>query len=400
MAMLADPIVQRIRQENESLRESGELHRQRIRMLRKARRTDRQKSEALKERLTDHWTITSGFLDDIIKYPEFLHAMTLRTPEKFDHTLNRLKELLERNGETALFWEVGSRSKNSGSRRILPLRHAYLLWLFRSRLSIPQEALATMFGVDQATVSRYLPLMTRLLGEIDTAPRKISEAAQKARTLEESKKIIPGRRGGELMVDGTHNRVRRSADKERRKKTYSGKKKAHTYNTNIVINKRRVIVAISKTVPGSVHDKTLLNEDPPNLGIITARMGQKDVPEKEKPDVLTDKGYQGTREEYPGWHIRHPYKKKPGADKKTGGLTKKQRAYNKRVNSSRVAIEHVIGNLKQYKRLTDPYDGTEEEYNDELNAIAGMVNQDLMWDEIKLRDADLLKRLAEERARL
>ena len=29
-----------------------------------------------------------------------------------------------------------------------------------------------------------------------------------------------------------------------------------------------------------------------------------------------------------------------------------------------------------------------------------MVNQDLMWDEIKLRDADLLKRLAEERARL
>ena len=167
-----------------------------------------------------------------------------------------------------------------------------------------------------------------------------------------------------------------------------------------MINKRRVIVAISKTVPGSVHDKTLLNEDPPNLGIITARMGQKDVPEKEKPDVLTDKGYQGTREEYPGWHIRHPYKKKPGADKKTGGLTKKQRAYNKRVNSSRVAIEHVIGNLKQYKRLTDPYDGTEEEYNDELNAIAGMVNQDLMWDEIKLRDADLLKRLAEERARL
>ena len=54
-------------------------------MLRKARRTDRQKSEALKERLTDHWTITSRFLDGIIKYPEFLHAMTLRTPEKFDH---------------------------------------------------------------------------------------------------------------------------------------------------------------------------------------------------------------------------------------------------------------------------------------------------------------------------
>ncbi len=65
-----------------------------------------------------------------------------------------------------------------------------------------------------------------------------------------------------------------------------------------------------------------------------------------------------------------------------------------------MAIEHVIGSLKQYKRLTDPYDGTEEEYNDELNAIAGMVNQDLMWDEIKLRDADLLKRLAEKRARL
>ena len=105
MAMLAEPIVQRIRQENEELRESGELHRQRIRALREARRTDRQKSEALKERLADHWTVTSRFLDDIIKYPEFLHAMTLRTPEKFDHTLNRLKELLERSGALLGNWE-------------------------------------------------------------------------------------------------------------------------------------------------------------------------------------------------------------------------------------------------------------------------------------------------------
>ncbi len=64
--------------------------------------TDCQKSEALEEHLTDHWTVTSRFVDDIIKYPEFLNAMTLRTPEKFDHTLHRLKDLLERNGETAL----------------------------------------------------------------------------------------------------------------------------------------------------------------------------------------------------------------------------------------------------------------------------------------------------------
>ncbi len=162
MAMLVDPTVQRLRQENEALRESDESCRQRIRALREARRTDRQKCEALKERLTDHWTVTSRVLDDIIKYPEFLHAMTLRTPEKFGHTLNRLEELLERNGETALFREIENRSKNSGSRRILPLRHAYLPWLLRTRLSIPQEALAAMFGVDQATVSRYLPLMTRL----------------------------------------------------------------------------------------------------------------------------------------------------------------------------------------------------------------------------------------------
>ena len=103
---------------------------------------------------------------------------------------------------------------------------------------------------------------------------------------------------------------------------------------------------------------------------------------------------------WPLLHIRHPHKRKKGADKETGGLTKKQHAYNKRINSARVAIEHVIGSLKQYKRMADPYGGTEEEFNDELNAIAGHVNHDRMWDEIKRKEAPLLKRLAEERERL
>ena len=47
--------------------------------------------------------------------------------------------------------------------------------------------------------------------------------------------------------------------------------------------------------------------------------------------------------------------------------------------------DRSVDMLKQYARLTDPYDGTADEFNEELNIITGLVNLDLLWDKIEKR---------------
>ena len=91
------------------------------------------------------------------------------------------------------------------------------------------------------------------------------------------------------MLDGTHVRVDRSGDKDRRRADYSGKK-AFTFDTNVITDTRKRILWISETASGSTHDLTLLKEDPPDLGILTRPMSKYDAPEPDRPVLYVDKG--------------------------------------------------------------------------------------------------------------
>ena len=63
-------------------------------------------------------------------------------------------------------------------------------------------------------------------------------------------------------------------------------------------------------------------------------------------------------------------------------LTAEQKAHNHLVNSTKVLVKHSIGRIKRYARMTDPYDGTIDEFNMEFNVITGLVNLHLLWDRI------------------
>ena len=64
-------------------------------------------------------------------------------------------------------------------------------------------------------------------------------------------------------------------------------------------------------------------------------------------------------------------------------LTEGKKAHNHHVNSKRVRVEHTIGRLKGYARLTDTYDGTNAEFEREFCVITGLVNLDLLRDGIR-----------------
>ena len=163
-----------------------------------------------------------------------------------------------------------------------------------------------------------------------------------------------------------------------RRMMYSGKKKRFTYNTAVYTNVDGVIIGMSKSSVGSTGNIMLLREDPMPFGRWTESMRDSSTPEKDRIRVWVDRGYQGTDKDLLGSTLMIPHKR----SKNHWLLTAEQKEHNHRVNSTRVRVEHSIGRLKRYARLTDPYDEAIGQFNCEFNGITGLVNLYLLWDRI------------------
>ena len=344
--------------------------------------------------------------DGIISDESSLHSATLQNIEEFQYILRHVEAYVTASGETPLFCDDESKASDPGNRCKLRLRHAMLMALVRKKDNPTQGTLQALFGVDQTSVCRYLKVMDRILAAVlptakniskDIAECKTKEEFKKrvptavlptaenaskdiaeCETKEEFKKSVPGPDVGDVFVDGTHCRVQRPSEKTTRRMRYSGKKKTFTNNTNVYTNADGVIIGISKSSVGSTGDITLLREDPMPFGKWAESMREDSTPKEDRIRIWADRGYQGTGKDLPGATLMIPYKR----SKKHRILTVEQKAHNHLVNSTRVLVEHSIGRIKRYARLTDPYDGAIGQFNREFNVITGLVNLHLLWDKI------------------
>ena len=332
-------------------------------------------------------------LDDIISDETRLHAATLQSSKEFEVILKQFEDAIKKSKDAPLFRNNEKRSDDPGNRCSLYPRHALLMYLLRLKDNPTQGTLEAFFGIDQSTVCRYLQFCNEMLKETLPTPDRISKAMSKCKTVKGIKEFVPGRGAGTLLVDGTHIHVDRPGEKEERKKTYTGKKKNHTNNTTIISTTDNIIVGISKTAVGSTHDLKMIKEHSIPFGRWTRKMRDEDTPAKEKFTMYMDLGYQGIQKYFPGVNVVLPHKKprKKKTDSAAPKLTKEQKAYNKKVGGIRVTVENSIGRIKQYSRMTEPYGGTEEELNAEINIVAGLVNLHLMMT-LQRGSASLRKR--------
>lgn len=101
---------------------------------------------------------------------------------------------------------------------------------------------------------------------------------------------------------------------------------------NVICDKSKRIIFLSKTYEGSKHDKSIIDAEEWKLpkGII----------------VHEDSGFEGHQQK--GIIINRPMKKPKGRE-----LTQKQKTANKRKASKRVLVEHCIGHVKIYRIVKD-----------------------------------------------
>src|SRR5262244_1269462 len=144
----------------------------------------------------------------------------------------------------------------------------------------------------------------------------------------------PSRRAGlpPCAHDGTERRIVRPQDPPEQQASYSGKKKDHTVKNVLLVNALLVILFLSDSHGGRVHDKRIADATPYPL---SAGSG-----------LLQDLGFLAFT--LPQVEILMPTKKPRGAE-----LTLKQQRANQVLNQRRLRIEHVNSSVKRCRIVKD-----------------------------------------------
>ena len=218
----------------------------------------------------------------------------------------------------------------------------FFILLFFKTSSIQQQ-LAAEFEMDQGHVSRWIKVLLPLLNQAI-----VDLHCQAARTMDELVRLFRQRqepsgsdeaevRVESLHVDVTARPIGRNVDDQAQKKDFSQKHYEHSVKNTVLCDEYQFIHFAGPTWLGSMHDKTMIMEELPNLNPL------------ESYDLWfsKDKGYQGYQPQ--GVHLLEPFK---AVRERT--LTEIEKEYNAWINSSRVVVEHAISGVKRLRLLALP----------------------------------------------
>ena len=132
--------------------------------------------------------------------------------------------------------------------------------------------------------------------------------------------------------DGTERRIVRPQDPAEQTACYSGKKKDHTVKNVLLVNALLLILFLSDTYGGRVHDKRIADATP--------------YPLPARSRLLQDLGFLAFT--LPQVEILMPTKKPRGEE-----LTREQQWANQALNQRRLRIEHVNSSVKRCRIVKD-----------------------------------------------
>lgn len=198
------------------------------------------------------------------------------------------------------------------------------------------EVIGFLFNLDISNVTRHIDIFEKTLSKLAQYKLAKPKGVKRIRTIKEFYEKFPEL--DELIGDATEQVIERPKKENRQKKYYSGKKKRHPIKVQIVINKNKRIYDVSKSYPGSLHDKSIM---------IKEKTPEK-IPKYSKTRI--DNAYHKIQKEYPEKTFIFPQKAN-----RWHKLTKTQKKNNKIKASRRITIEHLIARLKSFKILSHKF---------------------------------------------
>lgn len=298
------------------------------------------------------------------RQPRNFQRFTGLKVEQFQEVMVALRPVYAKLQRERLKKPSRQRKAGGGRKFELGLEERLLLTLMYLRLYVSQTLLGYMFDLDDSNVSREIngrmmpslkavlpvPMQEELL-----TPRVQAQAKKRIGTLKELLEAHPEFK--EILVDATEQEVAKPKAKLARKQRYSGKKKQHTLKSQVAVS-NRLVLHLSKHVPGSVHDFSLLRA----TGIVYTVQAQQ-------RKLRLDKGYEGVEDAYPEADIA-----KPKRAQRNHPLTPLEKLLNHLLSSLRMPVEHTLAFLQKFSILAGVYRGPTHCYDDTFLVVAGLSN--------------------------
>ena len=286
--------------------------------------------------------------------------------EQFDEVLRPLKATYASFNCQRLARPQRQRQVGGGRQFQLALEERVLLVLVWVRLYVTNEVLGYLFGLDASNISRnrrgilplveaHVPVPCHLRCTGARKPPGPSRRRRKIGTVAELLKQYPELR--DLIVDTTEQPIQRPQHPRRQRQHYSGKKRRHTRKSLLGVSERGQIVCLSQSVPGRVHDYTLLHR---------ARVDRRVPPAW---GIRVDLGFKGIVRDYPHRRVSIPLRAS-----KLHPLTRAQKRHNRRLARQRVAVEHALARVKKYRVIGALYRHPLSQYDAVLRTVCGLVN--------------------------
>ena len=272
--------------------------------------------------------------------PGIFPALTGLSPKEFDTLFADFQKeharRLEEATHTKRGFRVRQRKSGAGHPFDHDLRDRLLMTLFWLRVYPTYELLGWFFGLDKSNAWHNVQDVLATLEQLASFPlERPDRQRQPQASPDEVFAAFPQIR---LVVDATEQSFHRLAGWDNQKPYYSGKRKRHTIKTQLICTPAGRVGSVGPSVPGSIHDLTLLR-----------RSGQLDKLGSQD-GLMGDKAYVGLADERPGLQVVLPHKAARGRP-----LTEEQQLYNRRVSSCRVVVENLLARLKVFQVLRQTF---------------------------------------------
>ena len=256
----------------------------------------------------------------------------------------------------------GTQFSQDGRTRLLMA----LVWL---RVYPTFEVLAFFFSLHKANAQRGVAdvLATLSAHTVFVCERPATER-KKLRSVQAVMDAFPDVR---LVIDAKEQRLQRPGGRDesgnsRQKPFYSGKKKAHTLKTQVAVSPDGSFQSVGQSVPGSVHDLTLLRQ-----GDLMHRLDTAEA-------AMLDKGYDGLTTPDP----KNPDKNGPPRTcylphkaRRGHPLTDAQKQHNAHLSKYRIIVEHSLAQMNQFQALAQVFRHDPQRHSGLTRIVAGLVNR-------------------------
>jgi hypothetical protein len=291
------------------------------------------------------------------KYPTVFLKMTGLRLNEFDDLYKDVLPQLAQSEIERLERPDRKRGLGGGRKASLSLKDQIVLTVIWLRKYPTQDVLGYFFGVSQAVVSNYIAHTLPVLEQAGRDTMRMPDPGRKRRKqlpqlLEDLPELV-------VVIDSFEQKIQRPQDQDQQESYLSGKKKAHTLKSQVVVDEETgEILDVSSSVPGPTADITLLDQS----GVLD------DLPEG--IGAIGDAGYQGIDK-------RHALGASPRKKPKGKPRPFEDKLYNTAFSSLRIIVENSIGRMRRYQSITQTDRHHRRYHTARVVAVAGLANRQI-----------------------